>query len=63
MSRGVTSTKHEKLDRICEIFAPFPEGREQLSSAAGGEDSFVPASGRDKNILSILCILSNKNRC
>jgi hypothetical protein len=57
MSRGVTSTKHEKLDRIYriyQIFAPFPEGREQLSSAAGGEDSFVPASGRDKNILSIL---------
>ena len=28
------------------IFAPFPEGREQPLFAGGGEDAFVPASGR-----------------
>jgi hypothetical protein len=32
------------------IIAPFPEGREQPLSAGGGEDSFVPAPGRDKKI-------------
>jgi hypothetical protein len=51
----------DRINRIYKIFAPFPDGREQPSSAEGGEDSFVPASGRDKNIRSILLILSNKN--
>jgi len=42
-----------------KIFAPFPERREQPSSAEGGAGCFVPASGRDKDIHSILLILSN----
>jgi hypothetical protein len=59
---GAGTPKHENGDgiyRIDKIFAPFPDGREQPSSAEGGADSFVPASGRDKNTRSILLILSN----
>jgi hypothetical protein len=51
----------KKLDRIYRmdmIFAPFPDGREQPASAEGGAGCFVPASGREKNIQSILLILS-----
>ena len=42
-----------------KIFAPFPDGREQPTSVEGGARSFFPASGRGKNIQSILLILSN----
>jgi len=60
---GADTPKHENADRIYridEIFSPFPDGREKKSSAEGGADSFVPASGRDKNIRSILLILSSE---